>query len=354
MSNISDRLAALSPEQLKLLKERLKKEGIEIDAGVNHAGGDGIAAVPIGPVETKEYYPLSSVQRRIFLLSRFEGAGVVYNVFTTKAVEGRLDKKRVETVFKTLIKRHEAFRTSFEYIDGEPVQRIHKPEDVDFKIEYSDARDQEDAGNIVKHFIRPFDLSKAPLLRVGIVSLSETESILMYDSHHIVVDGGSKGIMMQEFVALYNDRDLPPLDIQYKDFSQWLNSERIQVSLKRQETYWLKEFEGEIPVLNLPADYQRPAEKVFDGGHVQFKLEKKEVAALRKLASGKNTTLFTVLLSLYYVFLSKISRQNDIVVGIPIGGRKHVTGENIIDFSRIPAATPAFMMIQGDFPANLI
>lgn len=332
MKTISDRLAALSPGQLTLLKKRLKNEGIDIDVDINvkDPGENGFATNPIEPVEAKEYYPLSSVQRRLFLLSRFEGTGVTYNVFTLKRVEGRLDKKRVEAAFKSLIKRHEPFRTSFETIRGEPVQRIHKPEYLDFKIEFHDARDKGDAGKKTEHFIRPFDLSKAPLLRAGIIRLSETESILMYDSHHIVIDGGSKGILVQEFLALYSGRDLPGLNIQYKDFSQWLNSKKTQTALKRQETYWLNEFEGEIPVLNLPLDYQRPAEKAYDGENVPFKLEKKEVAALRKLALEKNTTLFAVLLSLYYVFLSKISRQNDIVVGIPIAGRRHIAKENII------------------------
>lgn len=337
MNNISDRLAALSPEQLKLLKERLKNANIDIDVEASARGtaGDGTAENPITPVEAREYYPLSSVQRRLFMLSRFEGTGIVYNVFTVKTVEGDLDRKRVENAFKSLIKRHEAFRTSFEYVAGEPVQRIRKPEEVDFKIEFHDARGKGDATNgdaknRVEQFIRPFDLSKAPLLRVGIVTLSETESILMYDSHHIVIDGGSRGILAQEFIALYNGRDLPAINVQYKDFSQWLNSESTQAVLKRQETYWQKAFEGEIPVLALPVDFQRPPEKAYDGENVQFKLEKNEVRALRKLAVEKNATLFTVLLSLYYVFLSKISRQNDIVVGIPIAGRRHITGENII------------------------
>jgi len=332
MKNISDRLAALSPEQLELLKERLKNANIDIDvdAGARGTAGDGTAENPITPAEEREYYPLSSVQRRLFMLSRFEGTGIVYNVFTVKIAEGDLDEKKVETAFKSIVKRHEAFRTSFEYVAGEPVQRIRKPEDVDFKIEFHDARDKEDAKNRVERFIRPFDLSRAPLLRVGIVTLSETESILMYDSHHIIIDGGSKGILAQEFIAFYNGRDLPAITIQYKDFSQWLNSAGTQAALERQETYWLKTFGGEIPVLDLPVDHPRPAEKVYDGDNVRFEIEKNQVRALRKLAAEKNTTLFTVLLSLYYVFLSRISRQNDIVVGIPIAGRRHVAGENII------------------------
>lgn len=192
MKNISDRLAALSPEQLKLLKERLKNADIDIDvdAGARGTTGDGFAVTPITPAEAREYYPLSSVQRRLFMLSRFEGTGIVYNVFTVKIAEGDLDKKKVETAFKSIVKRHEAFRTSFEYVAGEPVQRIRKPGDVDFKIECLDARDKEDAKNRVERFIRPFDLSRPPLLRVGIITLSETESILMYDSHHIIIDGG--------------------------------------------------------------------------------------------------------------------------------------------------------------------
>lgn len=332
MKTISDRLAALSPGKLELLKKRLRHENIHIDVDtlLKESGAGGITANPITPVEAKEYYPLSSVQRRLFMLSRFEETGIVYNVFTIKTIEGPLDKKRVETAFKSLVKRHEPFRTSFEYIDGEPVQRIHDPENVELEIEVHDAPGQKDAADRVERFIRPFDLSKAPLLRVGIVTLSRSKCILMYDSHHIVIDGGSKGIMAQEFIASYNGRDLPRLNIQYKDFSQWFNSENTRALLKRQETYWLKEFAGDIPLLNLPVDYQRPAQKTFDGESVPFKLDTKEAVVLKELAREKNTTLFTVLLALYYVFLSKISRQNDIIVGIPIAGRRHIAGENII------------------------
>lgn len=334
MDNISRRLAALSPAKYTLLKERLYAEGIELDdldlAVIVEGRSEKTAAEgSIQPVEIKEYYPLSSVQRRLFILSRFEGTGVIYNVFSTRTARGDLDVKRVEAAFNALVKRHEAFRTSFQYIRGEPVQRVHKPEDVVLEIEYTEARGPAAEG-FVKRFIRPFDLSKAPLLRVAIVKVSETEHVLIYDSHHITVDGGSRGIIAKEFIALYNGMHLPGLDIQYKDFAEWLNGDNARAALNKQEKYWLKEFESEIPVLNLPHDFPRPTEKTFDGGSFSFYIKTEEVKALKKLGSEKNTTLFTVLLALYNVFLSKISRQKDIITGIPINGRRHAGLESII------------------------
>lgn len=337
MDNISRRLADLSPAKFTLLRERLNAEGIDLDdfdaPGLalrdNDARDNTSAPRSIQPVEVKEYYPLSSVQRRIFMLSRFEGTGVIYNVFSTRTARGSLDINRVEAVFNAFIKRHESFRTSFQYIHGEPVQRIHKTGDVTLEIDFHEARGAAVEG-VVKRFIRPFDLGKVPLLRAGIVKISETEYILMYDSHHIVADGGSRAIMAAEFVALYNGVALPPLNFQYKDFTEWLNRTDTQSALKKQEKFWLKEFENELPVLNLPLDFQRPAERIFDGGSLAFYIEAEQVKALKKLGAKKNTTLFTVLLALYNVFLSKISRQKDIITGIPINGRRHAGLESII------------------------
>ncbi|MDQ1355233.1 MAG: hypothetical protein QG657_5543, partial [Acidobacteriota bacterium] len=283
--------------------------------------------------EEKEYYPLTSVQKRLFALHRFESSSTVYNVSSIKLLEGPLDKNQVEYAFKTIVKRHEVFRTSFITLAGDAIQRIHKAGDILFEVTYIETvsnPDESETRNLINRCIKPFDLGKAPLLRVILLKLSANKHILMYDTHHIIADGNSKGILAREFIELYNGETLPGLKAQYKDFSVWQQSERVQAIIKRQELYWSKEFKGEIPTLHLPTDYPRPAQKNYEGSSLPFKIAQKETTALKTLALKTNNTLFTVLLAIYNVLLAKISRQEDITIGIPAAGRNHRGLDNMI------------------------
>ncbi len=334
MNDLSKRIATLSPERFFLLKRRLQCEGIDIENlqfGLKEAGENEFP--PLEPAEEKDYYPLTSVQKRLFAIHQLENTGTVYNVSAIKLLEGPLDKNQVQYTFRTIVKRHEAFRTSFISINGEPVQRVQKPADTTFEMNYIEADitpDEHEARILIDSYIKPFDLSKAPLLRVVLVKLSADKHILIYDTHHITADGNSKGILAKEFFGLYNGDTFPELKVQYKDFSMWQQSERVQAAVKRQELYWLKEFKGDIPVLQLPSDYPRSAQKNFEGNSLTFKIAKKETAALKTLALKVNNTLFTVLLAIYNVLLAKISRQEDIIVGIPAAGRRHADLNHII------------------------
>ncbi|MCP5108150.1 MAG: hypothetical protein GY950_32485, partial [bacterium] len=276
------------------------------------------------------YYPLSSVQKRLFTIDRLEGAGTMYSVSSVKIIEGNLDRDRVEEAFKRILARHGVFRTSFFFSDGEPVQRIHKYEDVEFQIQYENLSAGSPEEFDYKNRIKPFDLSRVPLLRVELTKLSADRHILMYDTHHIISDGASKGIIAKEFLHLYQGRELQEVKIQYRDFCQWLARRTVKAMLNRQETYWLKQFDRDIPVLNLPTDYPRPVPKGFEGASLSFKIGKDGSAGLKALATRENTTLFVVLLAVYNIFLAKICMQNDIIVGIPIAGRRHPGLNDII------------------------
>ena len=152
----------------------------------------------------------------------------------------------------------------------------------------------------------------------------------MVDIHHIAADGISMKILVREFMALYNGQELPELRIQYKDFSQWQNNPARSRHLEEQEKYWLKEFAGEIPVLDLPLDFVRPAVKSVAGSAVVFEIGSTETTALRTLALDEGVTLYMVLLTLYYILLARISRQQDIVIGTSIAGREHTDLEPLI------------------------
>jgi tyrocidine synthetase-3 len=309
--------------------------------------------IPITPVEKKEYYDLSSAQKRLYILQQLEPGVTAYNMPQTIYLADETDIKELEKTFIKLIERHESLRTSFLQVNEKPVQKVH--DKVEFSIEYFDLKvtgvgdrnrwRSEGRGGLAplslesplpqENFIRPFDLREAPLLRVGLMELPNTPEhrcILMLDMHHIITDGTAQDILKKEFIALDQEEFLPlaPLRLQYKDFSRWQNSEKQRQLLKQQEFYWLKTFADELPVLNLPTDCPRPLMQSFEGNSVNFIINEKQTRTLKKIAKQNKATLFMVVLSVFTILLSKISGQEDIIVGTPIAARRHADLENII------------------------
>ncbi|WP_181219296.1 plipastatin non-ribosomal peptide synthetase PpsC [Bacillus subtilis] len=282
----------------------------------------------IKPVEKQKTYPVSSAQKRIYVLRQLEDGGTGYNMPAVLELEGKLNPERMDRAFKELIKRHESLRTSFEQdAGGDPVQRIH--DEVPFTLQTTvlGARTEEEAAAA---FIKPFDLSQAPLFRAQIVKVSDGRHLLLVDMHHIISDGVSVNILIREFGELYNNRKLPALRIQYKDYAVWQEGFKTGDAYKTQEAYWLKQLEGELPVLDLPADHARPPVRSFAGDKVSFTLDQEVASGLHKLARENGSTLYMVLLAAYTAFLSRLSGQEDIIVGSPIAGRPHKDLEPIL------------------------
>ncbi|KJK28162.1 non-ribosomal peptide synthetase, partial [Paenibacillus polymyxa] len=301
------------------------------------------ASIPV--TEERSFYPLSSAQKRLYVLHQFDPHDVNYNMPSVLQVSGPLDVKRVEHAFRQLIARHESLRTRFELVDSEPMQSIE--DTVPFEVEYTkvqaegattdtDTRVGKEVDELVSRFVRPFDLKAAPLLRVGLVDLGvsgteqEPQHVLMLDMHHIVSDGVSMGVLTNEFVRLYDGEELAPLRIQYKDYAVWQQSETHQEWMQRQEAYWLDTFRGELPVLDLPTDFARPSIRSTAGDTVVFGLEREVSERLKELAAHTGSTLYMVLLAAYTTFLHQYSGQEDIVVGTPIAGRPHADLEPIL------------------------
>ncbi|MCP5053279.1 MAG: amino acid adenylation domain-containing protein, partial [bacterium] len=304
-------------------------------AGVSHYVREAVGDfhISLEPCEKKEYYPLSSAQRRLYILHRMDETGTGYNIPVMFILEGRPDQNRLEDAFHRLIKRHESFRTSFKTVGDQTVQEVNK--EVEFDIRYFDeaydeAMVEESYASIINGFVRPFDLSHAPLLRVGLIKRDEKRHILMLDMHHIISDGSSCGIIAGDFMALYSGETLPPLHLQYNDYSEWQKGQMESEEVKKQEEYWLKQFAGEIPVLDLPTDYERPSALSFEGGRVNFQLPRETRNALMKLALESGTTLYMVLFTLYSIFLSKLTGQEDIVIGTASAGRNHADLKTIV------------------------
>ncbi|MCP5046409.1 MAG: amino acid adenylation domain-containing protein, partial [bacterium] len=286
---------------------------------------------PVTLVEEKEYYVLSSAQKRLYVLQQLDEDGISYNMTSISHVEGNLDADKLTETFKRMVERHESLRTAFQSIDGETVQRVYPTGAVIFEIPYH-SRPIETAKPVIKDFIRAFDLSRPPLIRVGLIRLGEKEHILMVDIHHIISDGMSLGIFVKEFMALYAGEQCVPLQFRYKDYSQWQHRRKHHDEMNRQREYWLDEFNDleEIPLLNLPIDGRRPAVLSFQGDRLNFELPASQLQRLKTVALEQGVTLFMVLFSLYTIFLSKISGQEAILVGTPAAGRHHADLEHLI------------------------
>ncbi|MEC1581805.1 amino acid adenylation domain-containing protein [Bacillus subtilis] len=282
----------------------------------------------IKPAEKQETYPVSSAQKRIYVLQQLEEGGTGYNMPAVLELEGKLNPEGMDRAFKELIKRHESLRTSFEQdAGGDSVQRIHVEVPFTLQTTALGARTEEEAAAA---FIKPFDLSQAPLFRAQIVKVSDERHLLLVDMHHIISDGVSVNILIREFGELYNNRKLPALRIQYKDYAVWQEGFKTGDAYKTQEAYWLKQLEGELPVLDLPADHARPPVRSFAGDKVSFTLDQEVASGLHKLARENGSTLYMVLLAAYTAFLARLSGQEDIIVGSPIAGRPHKDLEPIL------------------------
>ncbi len=327
--------------------------------------------VSIKPVEQREYYPLSSAQKRMYLVNQFKSGDISDNTFEVLMVEGNPDTKRFEDIIKHLIKRHEAFRTSFEILEETPIQIIHK--DVDFEIEYYTVESMDQAADmaeevsnkhidcLIKDFVRPFHLDKASLLRVGLVKLSAQRFILMYDMHHIITDDLSAAIFKREFINLYRGMQLPPLKIQYKDFTSWQNQLLNSDPVKKQEDYWLNVFSGKIPELNLLTDFTRPAFQSFSGDLLEFRFNRDLKMKIDQIQLESGATFYMVLLAIYNILLCKYTGQEDIVVGTPTAGRQHADLENVIGMfvntlamRNYPEGEKTFLEFIKELKANVL
>jgi amino acid adenylation domain-containing protein len=281
--------------------------------------------IPTAPEE--EYNVLSAAQRRLYFIHELQPESVAYNQPIFVTLIGNVDKQRLDQIFNELVVRHEILRTSFVNIDGEVYQKINAPNH--FEIEHFTSNES-CVNAIIENFIRPFDLQNPCLLRVGLIEVSSTEYVLLTDAHHVISDGVSQGILISEFVSLYSHEQLPDLRLQYKDYAHWQVSEANRELLSKKKQFWLKQFEGDLPLLDLPTDKSRPAVKSNAGDTVEFGLSASETLQLKNLAEKKGTTMFTALLAVFYVLLYKLSGQEDIVIGTPTAGREHLDLEAVI------------------------
>ncbi len=281
--------------------------------------------IPVAPAQG--HYPLTSAQKRMYFLYELDKSGTSYNMPMFLRLGGDVAEELLVSVFTQLASRHEIMRMVFELVEDEPVQR---PLDVDqFEVTRLTGAPA-DIQQYIEEFVRPFNLSREPGVRVALMEVAGEDSLLMMDMHHIINDGVSREILMREFWCLYHGIDLEELRIQYKDYAVWQHTEAYQEMVEAHKTYWLDVFATEVTALELPVDFQRPSSRSKIGGVRSISFDQATSDQLRALAQQEGVTMYTLFLTVYNVLLSKISNQTDIVVGTPTAGRHHVDLENLV------------------------
>ena len=278
---------------------------------------------------TAEFYPISTAQRRIYYTSQMAGNNsTLYNMPEGILFESKIDPDKLEKNINALINRHEALRTYFENANGNIVQKIAK--DVNFNLEVIRAADFNYLDNIFKNFIRPFDLEKAPLFRAKYVEFNNGKSVLLIDIHHIIFDGKSISILTDELYKLYNNKALPELKITYKDYASYENERITSGALKNSEDFWINKFSGDIPILDMPTNYPRPTIQSFEGKKIHSLIDNDTTLQIENLSRKLGVTPYMLLLSVYYVLLSKYTSNDDIIIGSPVVGRDILETYNVI------------------------
>jgi amino acid adenylation domain-containing protein len=330
--NDSPEAVGLSADKLELLTYLLEEEGIE-------------APQPqaITPRAHPDELPLSFAQQRLWFLAQLEPESPAYNLWAAYRLRGPLNVPALEQSLSEIVRRHEALRTTFAAVDGQPVQVVapHRPlrlPIVKLKGLPEGEKDARALQLVAEDARRPFDLAQGPLFRATLAQLAEEDYVLLLAMHHIISDGWSTRVLFQELTALYTafttgkPSPLPELPVQYADYAvwqrQWLQGEVLETQL----AYWKQQLGGSPSMLELPTDHPRPAIQTYRGARQSLLLPEALSVSLKVLSQREEVTLFMTLLAAFQVLLQRYTGQDDIVVGSPIAGRNRAELEGLIGF----------------------
>ena len=291
-------------------------------------------------VKQQESYAVSPAQKHMWITNRLDSSNISFNMPKAYFFKGNLDLDVLEKATYEVISRHETLRTYFVEIDNEPRQKIINASELKFSIDVQDFRfngDQEEAKTWINSQSRmPFDLEHAPLFRVCVAKMEDDLQVILLVMHHLISDAWSKEILTKEILALYNAfsnhqaNPLSELKVQYKDYLGWVENKLQGTELDRLRSFWLKQFEGELPVLDMPLDKPRPAIKTFNGNAVRFNIDQELSEQLQLVIKQHEVSLFMLLMASFNALLSRYTGQEDIIVGTPVSGRSHSALENQI------------------------
>lgn len=348
MSELSKRIAKMTPAQLAMVKQRL---------GEKNSERLGAHVIPRRAAQFAAQAPLFFSQERLWFLYQLDPGSYAFNISNAVRLSGALDVGALGRTLNEIVRRHEALRTTFANVNGEPVQLIAATltlglREVDLRQLPKWEREAEALRLITAESRRPFDLTRGPLLRSFLLRLEDEQYVALLTMHHIVSDGWSMGVLVRELGTLYaaysagHPSPLPELPLQYADFTMW-QSERLRGDrLDSLLDYWKKQLGGNLPVLELPTDHQRAAAFTFKGGVQSFALSPALSESLDVLSKQEGATMFMTLLAAIQLILQRYSGQDDIPVGINIANRAHREIEGLIGFFINN------LVLRGDLSAN--
>ncbi|MFH6951181.1 amino acid adenylation domain-containing protein [Flavobacterium sp. FlaQc-51] len=326
-----------------LLEEiKLHKNSLVAFIKLHKAKNEAYVFIP--QVQLQDSYILSSSQSRLWLLSQFEDGNAAYNMPGVFELKGKIDIFSLQNAFNQLIARHESLRTVFKRDQtGEVRQFILQADAHKFKLQFEDISTKKDVFGRLENTIREeseyaFNLSEDSLLRAKLVQISEDTYLFIFVMHHIISDGHSAEIMTNELFALYDSisqkyqNQLPALSLQYKDYAAWQQAILKNDGLAIHKSYWIKQFEGDLPILDLPSFQSRPVIKTYNGKSVSRILNDTLSKNFNTLCQSESATLFMGLLAVVKIIFFKYTNQTDIVVGSPIKGRENSDLQNQIGF----------------------
>ena len=332
MNDLAQRIANLSPEKRALLELRLRQQ-----APVT------LPAQTIPRYQAAQPAPLSFAQQRLWFLEQLQPGLTAYHIPTAYRLLGPIHVPALQQSLTEIVRRHESLRTTFSLIDGEPRQIINPPQPCLFPVDDlghlpADAWDVEIQNRLQAEASRPFDLTKAVMLRARLLRFGDEEHLLSITVHHIAWDGWSGGLFWQELAQLYaafvQDRPSPLADlpVQYVDYTLWQRQQLQGAVLQTQIDYWQQQLAAVPPLLTLPTDAPRPTVQSFRGQRLALTIPRALTDALHELGRQAEATLFMTLLAAFQTLLHRYSHQDDILIGAPIAGRPHVQLEGMLGF----------------------
>lgn len=281
-----------------------------------------IEMTSIRKIEEKDFYPVSSAQKRLYLIQKMQSsAKIAYNMPVYLAYEGQLDSEKLEVAFTKLVENHEILRTNFLIVDGIPMQKVNKQQ----KMTCSMIEGQESIASIFTSFIQPFNLEKDPLVRLGSYENHEGK-YLLFDMHHIISDGFSINVLIDELAQLYNGNDYVAPLLQYKDYSAWLE----KYEFNEAKEYWKQEILDMPETFDLFHDRSRSMEQKYQGLALKKILSRETTKKIDAFALNHQMTPYMIFTAAFMLLLSKKSAQNQIRIGVPVAGRIHKETESML------------------------
>lgn len=333
MNDLHNRIAELSPEKRKLFLQRLNQTQKEAHS---------LTQIRSQSRESN-HFPLSFAQQRLWFLNQLAPGSIAYNISQATHLIGQLNIAALEQSLNEVVRRHEALRTTFAKVAGQPVQVITPILTLTLPVVDLQTLPAAQQAAEIKRLAtekarQSFNLGQEPLLRITLIRLNETEHVVLLTMHHIVADGWSIGVFMRELASLYaaflhgQFSPLPDLPIQYADFAvwqrQWLQGEALEAQL----AYWKQQLGSSLPMLEFPTDYPRPAAQTFHGARQTLVLPKVLTEDVKSLGQREGVTLFMVLLASFQTLLHWYTSQSDVVVGTDVANRNHPETEDLIGF----------------------